>query len=90
MNDVDIGLVLRASLIVILKLSAPPLLVGLVVGVVVSLLQTIMQVNEATVTFVPKVVAIGAVLILTGSFMVSTLTTYGQQIFDQMVAVGGQ
>lgn len=90
MNNVDIGLALRASLIVIVKLSAPPLLVGLVVGVTISLLQTIMQVNEATVTFVPKVVAIGVVLVLMGSYMVSTLTTYGQQIFDQMVAVGGQ
>jgi flagellar biosynthetic protein FliQ len=90
MNNVDIGLALRASLIVIVKLSAPPLLVGLVVGVAISLLQTIMQVNEATVTFVPKVVAIGVVLVLMGSYMVSTLTTYGQQIFDQMVAVGGQ
>ncbi len=90
MNEVDIGLALRASLIVIVKLSAPPLLVGLVVGVAISLLQTIMQVNEATVTFVPKVVAIGVVLVLMGSYMVSTLTTYGQQIFDQMVAVGGQ
>jgi flagellar biosynthetic protein FliQ len=90
MNDVDIGLALRASLIVIVKLSAPPLLVGLVVGVAISLLQTIMQVNEATVTFVPKVVAIGVVLVLMGSYMLSTLTTYGQQIFDQMVAVGGR
>jgi len=90
MNDLDLGLVLRASLIVILKLAGPPLLVGLAVGVVVSLLQTIMQVNEATVTFVPKVLAIGAVLVLTGSYMVVTLTTYGQMIFDQMIAVGGQ
>ena len=89
MNGVDIGMALRASLIVIVKLSAPPLLVGLSVGVVVSLLQTIMQVNEATVTFVPKVVAVGLTLVLLGSFMTATLTTYAQTIFDQMVAVGG-
>lgn len=90
MNDLDLGLVLRASLIVILKLAGPPLLVGLAVGVVVSLLQTIMQVNEATVTFVPKVLAIGAVLVLMGSYIAVTLTSYGQMIFDQMIAVGGQ
>jgi len=90
MNDLDLGLALRASLIVILKLAGPPLLVGLIVGVVVSLLQTIMQVNEATVTFVPKVLAIGAVMILMGSYMVVTLTAYGQMIFDQMIAVGSQ
>jgi len=90
MNDLDLGLALRASLIVILKLAGPPLLVGLIVGVVVSLLQTIMQVNEATVTFVPKVLAIGTVLVLMGSYIVVTLTSYGQMIFDQMVAVGGQ
>jgi flagellar biosynthetic protein FliQ len=90
MNDVDIGLVLRDTLMVIAKLAGPPLLVGLIVGVVVSLLQTIMQVNEATVTFVPKVLAIGAVLALTGPFIVITLTNYSHVIFDQLVAVGGQ
>jgi flagellar biosynthesis protein FliQ len=90
MNSLDIGLALRASLIVIVKLAAPPLLVGLAVGVAVSLLQTVMQVNEATMTFVPKVVAVSLVLMLLGSFMVATLTTYGQLIFDQIVAVGGQ
>jgi len=90
MNDTDIGLILRATLLVIVKLAGPPLLVGLGVGVAVSLLQTIMQVNEATVTFVPKVIAIGAVLMLMGSFIMITLTGYSQQIFDQMIAVGGQ
>jgi flagellar biosynthetic protein FliQ len=90
MNDLDLGLALRATLIVILKLAGPPLLVALLVGVAVSLLQTIMQVNEATVTFVPKVLAIGAVLVLMGSYIVITLTSYGRMIFDQMVAVGGQ
>jgi len=90
MDDTDIGLILRATLLVIVKLAGPPLLVGLGVGVVVSLLQTIMQVNEATVTFVPKVVAIGVVLMLMGSFIMITLTGYSQHIFDQMIAVGGQ
>ena len=90
MDDTDIGLILRATLLVIVKLAGPPLLVGLGVGVVVSLLQTIMQVNEATVTFVPKVVAIGAVLMLMGSLIMITLTGYSQHIFDQMIAVGGQ
>jgi len=90
MDDSDIGLILRASVIVIVKLAGPPLLAGLVVGVVISLLQTIMQVNEATVTFVPKVLAVGAVLMLMSPYIVMTLTGYGEQIFDQMVAAGGQ
>jgi len=90
MDDGDIGLILRASVIVIVKLAGPPLLAGLVVGVVISLLQTIMQVNEATVTFVPKVLAVGAVLMLMSPYIVMTLTGYGEQIFDQMVAAGGQ
>jgi flagellar biosynthetic protein FliQ len=90
MNELDLGLVMRASMLVIIKLAGPPLVVGLVVGVVISLLQTIMQVNEATVTFVPKVLAIGMVLVLMGSYSVVTLTYYGRLIFDQIVAVGGQ
>lgn len=89
MNEVDIGLALRGSLVVILKLAAPPLLTSLTVGVVVSLLQTIMQVSEATITFVPKVVAIGIVLMLLSSFSVMTLTDYTRMVFDQIVAAGG-
>jgi flagellar biosynthetic protein FliQ len=47
------------------------------------------QINEATLSFVPKFIAAIGALLLTGSFMYSTLNTYAHTIFDQMILVGG-
>jgi flagellar biosynthesis protein FliQ len=55
MNDTDTALMLRDGMLVMLKLGGPPLLVALAVGLVVSLLQAVTQINEATLAFVPKV-----------------------------------
>ena len=58
MNDADIAVLLRDGMLVMLKLGGPPLLVALAVGLVVSLLQAVTQINEATLAFVPKVLAL--------------------------------
>ena len=76
-------------MIVMLKLGGPPLLVALGVGLLVSLLQAITQINEATLAFVPKAMALGLVLALLGPFMLATLTDYTHLLFDRLVAVGG-
>jgi flagellar biosynthetic protein FliQ len=89
MNDADIGLLLRDAMLVMLKLGGPPLLVALCVGLVVALLQAITQINEATLAFVPKVVALGAALVLLGPFMLATLTDYAHLLFDRLIAIGG-
>ena len=80
---------MREAMLVMLKLGGPPLLVGLAVGLVVSLLQAITQINEATLAFVPKVLALCATLLLLGPFMLSTLSDYTRRLFDALVAVGG-
>jgi flagellar biosynthesis protein FliQ len=72
MNDADIAMLLRDGMLVMLKLGGPPLLATLVVGLLVALIQAITQINEATLAFVPKVLALGATLILLGPFMVAT------------------
>jgi flagellar biosynthetic protein FliQ len=89
MTEVDVGVLLRGAMIVSLKMGGPLLLVGLAVGLVISLLQAVTQINEATLMFVPKVLAICAVLALLGPFMLTTLTDYTTMVFDQLVAVGG-
>ena len=89
MNDADIGVLLRDGMLVMLKLGGPPLLVALAVGLLVALLQAITQVNEATLAFVPKVLALGVALILLGPFMASTLADYAHLLFDRIVAIGG-
>jgi len=89
MNDADIAMLLRDGMLVLLKLAGPPLLATLVVGLLVALVQAITQINEATLAFVPKVLALGAALVLLGPFMVATLTSYTHLLLDRLVAVGG-
>ncbi len=57
-------------------LAAPLLLVAMVVGIAVSLLQAVTQINEATLSFIPKIVAIAVVMIIGGPWMLETLTHY--------------
>jgi flagellar biosynthesis protein FliQ len=80
---------LRDGMIVMLKLGGPPLMVALIVGLLIALLQAITQINEATLAFLPKILAIGVALMFLGSFMMSTLTTFSHQIFDRIVVIGG-
>lgn len=89
MNDADIAVSLRDGMLVMLKLGGPPLLVALGVGLLIALLQAITQINEATLAFVPKVIALGAALIMLGPFMLSTLSDYTHILFDRIIAIGG-
>ncbi len=89
MNDADTALLLRESMLVMLKLGGPPLLVALIVGLLVALIQAITQINEATLAFLPKALALCAALMLLGPFMLSTLSGYTHSLLDRLVAVGG-
>jgi flagellar biosynthetic protein FliQ len=89
MNDTDTALMLRDGMLVMLKLGGPPLLVALAVGLVVSLLQAVTQINEATLAFLPKALAICVALVLLGPFMLSTLSGYTRTLLDRMIAIGG-
>lgn len=80
---------LRHALWVTLQLGGPPLLAMLVVGLVISLLQALTQVQEATVAFLPKIMVMGGVLLWLGPFMVRVLQGWAAQLFDQVIALGG-
>ena len=69
----------QQGLWILLMVSAPVLLVVLVVGLVVSIFQAATQINEATLSFVPKIVAAVAVLAIAGPWMLSTLVDYLQR-----------
>jgi flagellar biosynthetic protein FliQ len=90
MAEGDIGVLLRETVAVVLKLGGPPLAAALLVGLVVSLLQAVTQINEQTVAFVPKVAAVIGTLVMLGSFMLTTLTDYARFLFDRIIAIGGQ
>ena len=89
MTEADTGAALAEAILVIVKLGGPPLAAALVVGVIVALFQAVTQINEATLAFVPKLLALGVTMMLLGSFMFATLSSYTLLLFDRMVAVGG-
>ena len=70
----------QQGLTLLLMVSAPVLLVVLVVGLLVSIFQAATQINEATLSFVPKIIAAVAVLGIAGPWMVSTLVEYIQRM----------
>jgi flagellar biosynthetic protein FliQ len=89
MNETDIGALIHDGMVVTMKLCLPILGVSLVVGLLISFIQAVTQINEATLAFLPKILAIGVALMMLGSFMASTLNTFSHQIFDRIVAIGG-
>ena len=89
MNDTDTAMLLRDGMLVMLKLGGPPLLVALAVGLLVALLQAVTQINEATLAFVPKVLALCAALMVLGPYMLSTLSSYTHTLLDRLVVIGG-
>lgn len=89
MTPGDVASILRAAMFVMLKLGGPLLGVALGVGLLVSLVQAVTQINEATLTFVPKLLALVVALMLLGPFMYGALASYTRLLFDRMVAAGG-
>jgi flagellar biosynthesis protein FliQ len=83
-----LGLLQQAILVTVL-VSAPLLLTALVVGLVVSVFQAATQINEMTLSFIPKLVAMFAVLVLAGPWMLSTLIDYVQRLFGSIPQVIG-
>lgn len=83
-----VAMPLRQTLLLVVELGGPPLVAALFVGVVISLVQAVVQVNEPTLTYLPKVIAIFAVLAFTASFALAAVTHYANGIFDAIVMAG--
>ena len=84
-TDTVVGLMVETIKITLL-IAAPMLIVGLIVGVVISLLQAVTQIQEMTLVFVPKIVAVLVTLVASLPWMISLLTTYTQNIFANIPA----
>ncbi|MCI9598015.1 MAG: flagellar type III secretion system protein FliQ [Firmicutes bacterium] len=67
-----------------IQLGGPVLILSMIVGVLISILQAATQIHEQTITFVPKLVVIGIVLVLTGSTMLQTIQDFTARIFVLM------
>jgi flagellar biosynthesis protein FliQ len=72
------------AVMVMLTIAAPILLVSLLVGSLISLVQAATQINEVTLTFIPKMIAIGLVLALLGSWMLQNLVAFTTNLFNSL------
>jgi len=82
-NDFVIEVVNQA-IKVTLMLSAPMLIGALVVGVLVSIFQAVTQINEQTLSFIPKILVIIATLVIFSPWMMETMVTYTQDLFSSI------
>lgn len=72
----------RKAVQAILMCSAPMLLAGMIIGLIVSIFQAATQVNEQTLTFIPKIVAVFITLLIFGPWIIKVITTFAIGLFD--------
>ena len=77
--------VARDALLTVIKMSAPVLLIGLTVGLIVSIFQATTQIQEQSLHFVPKILAMLIALLLLGSWMLTTLKEFTLRMYESML-----
>lgn len=77
------------GLMVTAKLAAPIVVTALVVGFAISLVQSITQIQEVTLSFVPKAIAAAVALLVCGNWMISELVSFTQELFDRIPSLLG-
>ena len=88
-QDVVINLVMQAVTLAF-KVAMPILLAGLVVGLLVSIFQAITQIQEMTLTFIPKILVTVVVMIVAGPWMLGQITGYTEQLWQGIPAIVSQ
>lgn len=78
----DVTMIIRSGLYTIIISAAPMLIVSLIVGLTVSIFQTITSIQEQTLTFVPKILSIFAVLMLTGHWIANNITSFTADLWN--------
>ena len=79
--------VLREAVGIVIKLGGPMLVLSMLAGVVVAIFQAVTQIHEQTISFILKVVIVVGVLLLSGSWMLTTLQEYAREIFEVMTMI---
>ena len=88
MTDVEVIKILREALMITIVVSAPILGIGMFVGLIISIFQTTTSIQEQTLTFVPKIIAIFAALILFAAWILHTLVAYTKGLFMMISKLG--
>lgn len=84
MGEEQIISVAADAILTIIYVSAPPLLLGLTVGIIVSVFQTVTSIQESTLAFVPKILAVFLALLLFGPWMLSLLQNYIVELYSSI------
>ncbi len=82
MTPADVGSVMQRALWTTLLVGGPIVLVSMAVGLAISIVQAATQINEATLTFVPKLVVVAVVLVILGPSMINSLVEFTQYVFQ--------
>ena len=89
MTDTAVIDIALSTMVVALKLSAPILVTSLVIGFAISLFQSLTQIQEVTLSFVPKLLGVGVALVLCGNWMMHTLVAFTDDLFESIPGLLG-
>jgi flagellar biosynthetic protein FliQ len=88
MNQTEIIELAQEAIIMTLQISTPVMMVGLLVGVLIALVQALTQIQEMTLVFVPKIIAIFAAIFVLFPAFVASMTAFMQNLADRIVGIG--
>ncbi|MDL2237836.1 flagellar biosynthesis protein FliQ [Christensenellaceae bacterium OttesenSCG-928-K19] len=86
MDQATIIMIMQDAIYTVLEVALPAILVGLVIGIIISIFQAATQVNEQTLTFVPKIIGIFVAILIFGGTMVTNLTDFGYRVYEYALA----
>jgi flagellar biosynthetic protein FliQ len=88
MNAIEVLEICREAIWVLIKVSAPIMLIALIVGLIISLFQALTQIQEMTLTFVPKMLVVFIALIVLMPFMLNQLKDFSEELDARIVTIG--
>lgn len=87
MEPADIVNITREGIWVLMVVSGPMMVTAMLVGLAVSLIQALTQIQETTLTFVPKMVSMLLVMVMALPYMLQTLQDYGNELFERIATI---
>jgi flagellar biosynthesis protein FliQ len=90
MSDSDVTDIAMQTMMLSAKIAAPILLTALLVGFMISLFQAATQIQEPTLSFVPKMIAVAIALLVTGNWVLSELVSFTNQLFESLPRLLGK
>ena len=87
MSEIMLNGVIKDTIVTAIKVGAPILIVVLVVGLIISIIQATTQIQEQTLTIVPKLIVTAVIGLILGNWMLDTVISFTRRIFDMIVKI---